>query len=158
MMPKFLKILVVLIILGVIAFFLLRGLVPRVSPMPDNFGVANGRLAPCPDSPNCVSTQATDALHGMEPIAYKGETAVAQAKLLAILAADDSYTLINQTPTYIHAEARSGLWRFIDDVEFFFDEATGLIQFRSASRLGYGDMGANRQRMEAFRNAFSETN
>ncbi|MEZ4593635.1 MAG: DUF1499 domain-containing protein [Chloroflexota bacterium] len=157
-MTKFLKFLVVLIILGVIAFFPLRWLVPRVSPMPDNLGVENGRLTPCPNSPNCVSTQATDELHGIEPIPYEGETAVAQAKTLAILAADSSYTLISQTPTYIHAEARSNLWRFIDDVEFFFDAADGLIQFRSASRLGYGDAGANRQRMEAFRNAFSEAN
>lgn len=157
-MSKILKSLVVLIILGVVAFFPLRWLVPRVSPMPDNLGVENGRLTPCPNSPNCVSTQATDEQHRIEPIAYEGETAVAHQKILTLLANDTSYTLISQTPTYIHAEARSNLWRFIDDVEFFFDEADGLIHFRSASRLGYGDAGANRQRLEELRTAFAQAN
>ena len=154
-MPKLLKLFIVLIIGSIAAFFPLRWLVERASPMPDNLGVENGRLQPCPDSPNCVSSQATDEQHGMEPIAYAGDTATAQEKILAILEADDSYTLISQTPTYIHAEARSNLWRFIDDVEFFFDEADSLIQFRSASRLGYGDGGVNRTRMEAIRSAFA---
>lgn len=156
-MSKLLKLFLYLIIGGIIAFFPLRWLVARASPMPDNLGVGNGRLTPCPESPNCVSTQAADELHGIAPIAYDGETAVAQQKILAILQADPSLTLISQTPTYLHAEARSSLWRFIDDVEFFFDEAEGLIHFRSASRLGYGDAGVNRQRMEAIRNAFDAT-
>lgn len=156
-MPKLLKIAVILIIGGAIAFFLLRWLVERTSTMPDNLGVENGRLSPCPDSPNCVATLATDEEHGIEPIVYEGETAVAQAKILTILENNPSFTIISQTPTYIHAEARSNLWKFIDDVEFYFDEADSLIQFRSSSRLGYGDAGANRQRMEAIRSAFQAT-
>jgi uncharacterized protein (DUF1499 family) len=156
-MSKLLKIIPFIIVGSVIAFFPLRWLVERASPMPNNLGVENGRLSPCPDSPNCVSTQATGELHGIEPIVYDGETAVAQSKILAILEADPSITLISQTPTYIHAEARSSLWRFIDDVEFFFDEADSLIHFRSASRLGYGDAGVNRQRMEALRLDFAAT-
>ncbi len=153
-MSKRLKFLLFLIIGGVVAFFPLRWLVERASPMPENLGVKNGRFIPCPDSPNCVSTQATDAQHAIEPMAYTGETAVAQATLVAILQADAQFTLISSTPTYIHAEARSPLWRFIDDVEFYFNEAESVIQFRSASRLGYGDGGVNRQRMEALRTAF----
>lgn len=153
-MPKLLKIALFLVLGGTVLFFILRWLVQQVSPMPENLGVANGRLQPCPDSPNCVSTQATDELHGIEPIAYDGATAAAQQKLLAILQADPSYTLISNSPTYIHAEARTAVWQFIDDVEFTFDEAAGLIHFRSASRLGYGDAGANRQRLEAVRAAF----
>ncbi|MCC6605821.1 MAG: DUF1499 domain-containing protein [Anaerolineae bacterium] len=153
-MPKFVKIIVVFIVAGLIAFLPLRWLIAQVSPKPDNLGVANGRLQPCPESPNCVSTQATDELHAIEPIAYDGATAAAQQKLLAILQADPSYTLISNSPTYIHAEARTAVWQFVDDVEFTFDEAAGLIHFRSASRLGYGDAGANRQRLEAVRAAF----
>ncbi len=153
-MSKLLKIFIYLIIGGLLAFFLLRRLVARASPMPENLGVENGRLAPCPDSPNCVATQATAEQHAIAPIVYDGETAVAQERILAILQADPSFTLITNSPTYLHAEARSNLWRFIDDVEFFFDEADGLIHFRSASRLGYGDGGVNRQRLEAIRTAF----
>jgi uncharacterized protein (DUF1499 family) len=125
--------------------------------MLDNLGVENGRLAPCPDSPNCVSTQATDEEHGIAPIAYSGEMDAANATILAILQADPQFTIITNTPTYIHAEARTAVWQFIDDVEFSFDEAEGLIHFRSASRLGYGDAGVNRQRMEAIRTEFQTT-
>ena len=156
-MSKLLKLFLFIILGGIIAFFPLRWLVANASPMPDNLGVSNGRLQPCPSSPNCVSTQASDAQHSIEPITYDGETAVAHQAILAILQADPNMTLISQTPTYLHAEARSNLWRFIDDVEFHFDEAESVIQFRSASRLGYGDGNVNRQRMEAIRDAFNAT-
>ena len=77
-----------------------------------------------------------------------GETAVSQQALIAIIQAMPGSTLITNGPGYIHAEFRSPAWGFVDDVEFYFDEEAGLIHFRSASRLGYGDMGANRNRME----------
>jgi uncharacterized protein (DUF1499 family) len=112
-------------------------------------GVADGKLAPCPDSPNCVSTQAApdDSYHRMEPIPFTGSPADAQAKILAAIESMPRNTMITTEPTYIHAEFRSALWRFVDDVEFLIDADTRLIHFRSASRLGYGDMGANRKRM-----------
>ena len=153
-MPKLLKWFILLAIGGVVIFFVLRWLVQRVSPMPDHLGVANGRLTPCPDSPNCVSTQAADEEHAITPIAYEGEPSAAHATILAILQADPQFTIITNTPTYIHAEARTAVWQFIDDVEFFFDETEGLIHFRSAARLGYGDAGVNRQRMEVIRAEF----
>lgn len=154
-MPKYLKLIIALGVLVVVGFFVLRWLAERASPMPDNLGVENGRLAPCPDSPNCVATNATDDLHAIEPYTFAGDAAAARDKLLAIIDADANATLISSTDTYIHAEYRSSLWRFIDDVEFVIDEATNTIQFRSASRLGYGDMGANRSRMEAIRTQFN---
>lgn len=153
-MSKRLKLFALFIIGGLLIFFVLRWLVEQASPLPDNLGVENGRLAPCPNSPNCVSTQATDEEHGIAPIAYNGETAVAQATILAILQADPQFSIVSNTPTYIHAEARTAVWQFIDDVEFFFDEADSLIHFRSASRLGYGDGGINRRRMEEIRTEF----
>ncbi|MCA9902051.1 MAG: DUF1499 domain-containing protein [Anaerolineales bacterium] len=156
-MSKLLKVAGFLLVGGLLAFLPLRWLVARSSPMPEDLGVVNGCFQPCPDSPNCVSTQASTELHSIAPIAYDEDTAVAQQKILAILQTDPSMTLISQTPTYIHAEARSNLWQFVDDVEFFFDEADSLIQFRSASRLGYGDGNANRQRMEAIRKAYNAT-
>jgi uncharacterized protein (DUF1499 family) len=145
----------VVVLVGVVAIFLVaRGLVVWLSPSPEELGVVDGRLAPCPDSPNCVSTFATDELHRMEPMGYEGETAVAQATILAILDSLPRITVITNEPGYIHAEARSALWGFVDDVEFTFDETAGLIHFRSASRLGYGDMGMNRARMEAIQTAY----
>ncbi|MCB0114697.1 MAG: DUF1499 domain-containing protein [Caldilineaceae bacterium] len=123
---------------------------------PDNLGVVNGQLAACPDSPNCVSTQATDDEHRMDPLAFSGEVAEAQARILSILQGMDRVTLITDEPGYIHAEARSRTFRFVDDVEFHFDTDTQLIHFRSASRLGYSDMGVNRNRMQEIADAFNE--
>ena len=154
-MIKLLKWLFIIVVIGAVLFFVLRWLVGVVSPVPNNLGVENGRLAPCPASPNCVSSYETDAEHGMEAMMFEGETAVAQAKLLTIIQAMPGSTLIINEPGYMHAEFRSPTWRFVDDVEIYFDESPGLIQFRSASRLGYGDGGANRKRMEAIWAAYT---
>jgi uncharacterized protein (DUF1499 family) len=153
-MMKLLKWLLVVLVIGVVLFFVSRWLVGRASPMPDNLGVADGRLAACPESPNCVSSYETDAEHGMAAMVYEGETAVSQQKLVAIIQTMPGSTLITNDPGYIHAEFRSPTMNFVDDVELYFDEEAGLIQFRSAARLGYEDMDANRNRMEAIQAAF----
>ena len=155
-MMKILKWFLIIIVVGIILFFVLRWLVGRASPMPDILGVTNGRLAACPESPNCVSSYETDEEHGMEAMVLVGETAVAQEKILAIMQAMPGSTLITNEPSYIYAEFRSPTMGFVDDVEIYFDEEAGLIQFRSASRLGYEDMDANRNRMEAIQAAFEQ--
>lgn len=114
-------------------------------------GVVDGKLAPCPDSPNCVSTQAdpADSYHRMEPIPMTASPEETQAAILAAIASMPRSTTITTEPGYIHAEFRSALWRFVDDVEFYIDTDAGQIHFRSASRVGYGDAGVNRKRMNA---------
>ncbi|MFZ4662782.1 MAG: DUF1499 domain-containing protein [Caldilineaceae bacterium] len=116
------------------------------------------RFAPCPDSPNCVSTQAppTDKLHAIAPIAYTGDRDAAHQRLLAVIQAMPRATVITTEPEYIYAEFRSRLMSFVDDVEFYLDDAAKQIHFRSASRLGRGDLGVNRQRMEEIRRRFGE--
>lgn len=114
------------------------------------------RFAPCPDSPNCVSTQApaADKTHAIQPITYSGSMAVAHQRLLAIIQALPRTTLITNEANYLHVEFRSRLFRFVDDVEFYLDDTHHLIHFRSASRLGRGDLGVNRKRMEEIRQRF----
>ncbi len=123
-------------------------LVALISKRPDNLGVDGGRLAPCPASPNCVSTQSGDAEHGMEPLSYDDSTAEARHRLVAIVEAMPRTRIIETTPTYVYAEFRTPTFRFVDDVEFYIDEAANVIHYRSASRLGYSDMSLNRRRME----------
>jgi uncharacterized protein (DUF1499 family) len=155
-MSRPLKLLLAALLSGVAGFLLLRWLlIPIASPEPETLGVNNGRLAPCPDSPNCVSTQAERSLHWIEPIPYEGETAVTHQRLLEILYDMPRSTIHYTDPTYIHVQFRSPLWGFVDDVEFYFDEANQLIHFRSAARLGDGDMGVNRERMEQIREKMS---
>ena len=119
------------------------------------FDPATNTFAPCPDSPNCVSTQATDAEHGIAPIAYSGDTAATTARLVEIVNSLPRSTIVATTDNYLHAEFRSRIFRFVDDVEFFVDADSGTIQFRSASRTGYSDLGVNRKRMEEIRQLFN---
>lgn len=138
---------VMLIALGVVGFVGLY-VAARLVKAPPHLGVRDGQLAPCPDSPNCVSTQSTDALHAIEPIPYSIGTATAKARLLEVLEAQPRAEVVANEADYVHTVFRSPTMGYPDDIEFFFDEAAGLIHFRSAARLGYGDMGVNRRRME----------
>lgn len=128
--------------------------IQRLSPRPEDMGVEEGRLKLCPTSPNCVSTFDTDELHGMVAIPYTGNAAAAQNRLLTILQNTPRTRLITNEPGYIRVEFRSLVWRFVDDGEFYLDETARVIHFRSASRLGYGDNGVNRTRMEQVQAAF----
>ena len=65
--------------------------------------------------------------------------------------------LVEEDESYLHCEFTSLLFRFVDDVEFVFDDATKTLHFRSASRTGYGDLGVNRKRMEEIRRLVSGT-
>jgi uncharacterized protein (DUF1499 family) len=124
---------------------------------PANLGVQNGRLSPCPNSPNCVVSQGqTDAQHAIAPLVYIGDTAKAMADLREIVASQPGSEIVEQTETYLYAEFTSSLMGFVDDVEFYLNpEEPGIIHVRSASRLGESDLGVNRQRIEAIRMAFS---
>jgi len=119
-------------------------------------GIHQGRLAPCPSSPNCVSTQDVDPQHAIASYPYQGSRADSRSRLLQVIEDQPRTRIITSTDSYLHVEFRSKLWRFVDDVEFVFDDTTRTIQFRSASRLGYSDLGVNRQRMETLRNLYQQ--
>ena len=108
-------------------------------------------LGPCPSSPNCVSTQALDEGHAIAPIRYHKSLAEAKEVLKEVIRSLPRIQLVEEGETYVHYEATSLLLRFVDDVEFLFDDETKTIHFRSASRTGYGDLGVNRKRMEQVR-------
>ena len=137
---------------GLIPVVLLAG-ISMFSRRPDNLGVHNGQLAACPDSPNCVSSRASDAEHRIEPIPFSGDRSEVAATLKRVIASFPRTMIVSETGDYLHAEFRSALFRFVDDVEFQIDDDAKLIHCRSASRVGYGDMGVNRQRMNAIRAA-----
>jgi uncharacterized protein (DUF1499 family) len=122
---------------------------------PPNLGVRDGRLAPCPKSPNCVSTDSTDEKHRMDPLVYATSLAEARDRLVEVLQGMPRTRVITLDPDYIHAECRSRLFGFTDDVEFLLDDANKTVHFRSASRKGYSDLGVNRKRMEQIRERFS---
>ncbi len=124
---------------------------------PSNLGVHDDRLAPCPESPNCVSTFASDKTHSIAPLSYLGTAIDAKQKLIKVINSLPRTRIVADKGSYIDAEFTSFLWRFVDDVEFLFNDSAKTIQFRSASRLGYGDMGVNRKRMETIKENFEKS-
>lgn len=117
-------------------------------------GVANGRLAECPDSPNCVSTQAKNPDQLMKPIPFEADAETAIQQLKSVVHAMPGGRIVTSKDNYLHAEFRSTIFGFVDDMEFFVDENEQKIHFRSASRLGHSDLGVNRKRMEEVRRRF----
>lgn len=125
---------------------------------PQTLGVHAGRLAPCPSTPNCVSSQAppSDAEHYVEPLRFDGPVDAAIARLVGVLEDMSRMEVITRTADYLHVEATSLIFRFVDDVEFLFVPEEGLIHCRSASRLGRSDLGVNRDRIEEIRERLRE--
>jgi uncharacterized protein (DUF1499 family) len=105
-------------------------------------------LAPCPASPNCVSTKSKDAGRAMPPLPYLNSAEESMERLVAIVREMKRARIVSAGPSYLHVEFRSALFRFADDVEFVLDDSARLIHFRSASKTGYYDFGVNRRRMK----------
>jgi uncharacterized protein (DUF1499 family) len=120
---------------------------------PPNLGVKDNRLSPCPSSPNCVSSQSDDRRHKIDPIRFTSTSAEAMTRLKKVVQGKERTTVVRETPEYFHVEFRTVLG-FVDDVEFFVDESQKVIHLRSASRVGYWDLGVNGRRIESIRAEF----
>ena len=112
-------------------------------------------LTPCPDRPNCVSTEAADPDRRMATIRFTGSAEAAQAGLLTALHALPRSTVTRNEPGRVVAEFRSRTFGFVDEAEFEIDADTGSIRFRSGARSGYWDLGVNRARMEELARSFN---
>ena len=128
---------------------------------PQDLGVRDGRLKPPSPTPNSVSSQAGGyANHpqrseaSIAPLSYTGDARAAVGRLAALLETTPGCVLVKREPAYLYAQCRTRWLKFTDDVEFSLDEAGGVIQVRSASRLGRKDFGVNRARVEALRARF----
>jgi uncharacterized protein (DUF1499 family) len=124
--------------------------------MPAGLGVEEGRLAACPSSPNCVSDGAIDATHSIAPLRISGDSDRAWTELIELLESAPRVRIRVADERYIHAECTTALMRYVDDLEFLRMPGRGEISVRSASRLGYGDLGVNRARVESIRAELAE--
>ncbi len=125
---------------------------------PTDLGVKDGRLKAPSTRPNSVSSQAAlFAGHPMQqaamiaPLPLAGDAATAMARLQAVVASQPGAVVVDQRGDYLYARFTTRLMHFVDDVEFWADPVAGVIQVRSASRLGHSDQGANRARIERIR-------
>jgi uncharacterized protein (DUF1499 family) len=109
-----------------------------------------GTLPPCPDKPNCVSSLAPDDDHRAAPY-----TGAEWAAVRAAVAALPRTAIVEERPGYLHAESHSRIFGFVDDLELLASKAGDRVDVRSASRVGYGDWGVNRARVESLREALA---
>lgn len=112
---------------------------------PNNLGITEGKLAPCPGTPNCVNTQ-RESESEIKPL-----PPVAIPELKKVIESMARTKVIDQTSNYLYAEFKSQLMGFVDDVEFYLDPDANVLHVRSASRLGQSDLGVNRKRVEDLR-------
>lgn len=126
------------------------------APPPDDLGPRNGTLAPCPATPNCVHTGFRHP-EGTRGIFLTNDPSPSElmARLRALVESMPRTTVVDEGERYIHAEARSRVFRFVDDFELFVAPDRELI-VRSASRLGRRDLGVNRRRVERVRELIEE--
>jgi uncharacterized protein (DUF1499 family) len=124
---------------------------------PPDLGVHDGRLKAPSSTPNSVSSQAGlypgegARYAAIDPLSFDGPPGEAMARLQAIVASMPGARVIEARPDYLYAEFTTRWLRFVDDAEFYLAPGAHRIELRSASRLGHGDLGVNRQRMETIR-------
>ena len=117
-------------------------------------GATSDRLSPCPNSPNCVSSLSENKSYQVEPLTYSASLDETREKLISLINSMKRSEIVTAENNYLHATFKSFLFRFVDDVEFSFDDEKKTIDVRSASRTGYSDFGQNRRRVEEIRKRF----
>lgn len=135
-------------------------LLTACSSTPPELGVLNNQLTPCPDKPNCVSSFAKDKAHYIEPIQHTGTALDIKNDILSVLKSMPNSVTTQTQDNYVRAEFTSSVLRFVDDMEFYFPDTKSsitTIHIRSASRVGYADLGVNQERVEQIRSQLDKT-
>lgn len=108
-------------------------------------------LPDCPPSPNCVCSTASREAQRVAPLSFTGEWEAARDRLVMLIQSMPRTQILSVDGPLIHVTFTTWIFRFVDDVHFLIEPSAGLIHLRSASRLGYSDLGANRRRVEEIR-------
>ena len=115
--------------------------------------LVNGMLRLCPGTPNCVSSESTNPMFQIAPLAFTGSPEQVWATLKIVIK-EQGGTVHDEGKEYLWSTFTVPLVGFVDDVEFRLSATEGVIHVRSASRLGISDLGVNRGRVEQLRTAF----
>lgn len=123
---------------------------------PSKLGLNQGSFAPCPSSPNCLSSDASDSGHNVAPFRLALAPALAWPVTRELISGIARSHIVTEREDYLHIECRSFLFGFVDDLELHLRPSEGIIAVRSASRLGYSDLGVNGRRIEDLRASLIE--
>jgi uncharacterized protein (DUF1499 family) len=145
-----------LLILAAAILAILFGLSRMSARTPDRIGPVDGRLMGCPGPDNCVSSEAENPDRRVAPLAAAGPVDQVMARLSGAIGSMGGGEVVQVRGNYLRAVFTSRLWRFKDDLECLYDQGTGRVEVRSASRVGYSDFGVNRKRVERLRDVWTE--
>ena len=147
------SIIAVVLFCFVLVLFFTRNFPPK---KPASIGIQAGSLAICGNKPNCVCSLDNRPNYMILPLDWAGSESMGIEEIESLVNSFPRTKVISKSGNYLHAEFRTSIFGFIDDVEFLVDINAKKIHIRSASRLGYSDMGANRSRMEKLSNQFTQ--
>lgn len=116
-------------------------------------GVKHSQLAELSSKPNCVSSQTDSKSKKVSPIPYSISAKEQMDKVVSVISNMSGAEIKQRSDVYLYAVFTTKIMRFKDDVEVFLDDQAKLLHFRSASRLGYSDLGVNKKRYNSFANA-----
>ncbi len=141
------KLIWIVLLILLVGFLSMRVVQNNTTP---KLGVEAGQLKPLSSKPNAVSSQAKDETKRVTALSYELSTEEQLNKVARVIESMPGAKIVQQEPNYIHAIFTTKLMRFKDDVEVYLDDDAKLMHFRSASRVGYSDLGVNRKRYERF--------
>jgi len=145
------------IVLGILAAMLIVVLVMVSKNMrTPELGVENGLFKPLSSKPNGVSTQAKDESKFVEPFPFSGNLEETKKLLKEVCQSYGDVKVIKEETDYMHIVFTTGTMKYNDDVEFYFDEKNQLVHYRSESRIGYSDMGLNRERYDVLSLSYNQ--
>jgi uncharacterized protein (DUF1499 family) len=140
---KVLLVIVVVVVIAGLQMLMSNNVVPK------NMGVKNGLFSPLSKSPNGVSSQSTEENYYVEPLPMKDDFTSTKKALLKAVETYGNSKVITEENNYIHVVFTTSKMKFKDDLELYINELEKVVHYRSASRVGYSDMGLNRQRYNA---------
>lgn len=147
------SIIAVVLFCFVLVLFFTRNFPPK---KPASIGIQAGSLAICGNKPNCVCSLDNRPNYMILPLDWVGSESIGIEKIESLVNSFPRTKVISKSGNYLHAEFRTLIFGYVDDVEFLVDVNAKKIHIRSASRLGYSDLGANLSRVEKLRTLFAQ--
>lgn len=151
-MQKFLIVLTAIVVIGLVARvaigYFSAGLIATGLVKTD---ASDAALSGCDDLQNCTASTATGKRNRIDPLEYDVPASEVIEKFSALIKSQPGTNIIVQDANYLHATFKTALLGYTDDLELLLDQNTGVLNIRSASRIGKSDLGANRKRIESLR-------
>jgi len=117
--------------------------------------LVDGRLRPCPATPNCVCSEEQGRPGYIAPLTYTSSKEKAWEDLRAAVEQSGG-VVVKDNGLYLWSTYTTFIFRYVDDMEFRLVPEQNTIHVRSGSRVGKSDLGVNRKNVEKLRVLFKK--